>query len=74
MLAIASRASLDDALKTWDVCMQVHAFVPDGSITQEAVVRVRDTLIASGDLKPPPLPASAYYNDRYVKAVAENAR
>ncbi len=70
MLASASRASLGDALKTWDVCMQVHAFVPDGSITQEAVARVRDTLIASGDLKPPPLPASAYYDARYVKAVA----
>ena len=73
MLASASRASLGDALKTWDVCMQVHAFVPDGSITQEAVARVRDTLIASGDLKPPPLPASAYYDVRYVKAVAEDA-
>jgi ABC-type nitrate/sulfonate/bicarbonate transport system substrate-binding protein len=70
MLAKASRASLDDALRTWDVCVQVHAFVPDGSIADAAVARVRDTLITSGDLKAPPLPARAYYDDRYVKAVA----
>jgi hypothetical protein len=70
MLAKASRASLDDALRTWDVCIQVRAFVPDGSIADAAVARVRDTLIASGDLKPPPLPARVYYDDRYVKAVA----
>ena len=73
MLAKASRASLDDALKTWDVSMQVKAFVPDGSITDKAVERVRDTLIASGDLKPPPLPASAYYDARYVNAVAKES-
>jgi ABC-type nitrate/sulfonate/bicarbonate transport system substrate-binding protein len=71
MLARASRASLDDALKTWDACMQVKAFVADGSITDQAVERVRDTLLTGGELKPPPLPASAYYDDRYVNAVAK---
>ena len=30
MLADASKSSLDDALKTWDLCMQVKAFVLDG--------------------------------------------
>jgi len=73
MLAKASRASLDDALKTWDVCMQAKAFVPDGSITDEAVERVRDTLITSRELKPPPLPASTYYDARYVNAVAKES-
>jgi NitT/TauT family transport system substrate-binding protein len=71
MLAKVSRSSLDDALKTWDVCMQVKAFVADGSIVDKAVERVRDTLLSSGELKPPPLPASAYYDDRYVNAVAK---
>jgi NitT/TauT family transport system substrate-binding protein len=71
MLAKASRSSLDDALRTWDVCMQVKAFVADGSITDKAVERVRNTLLSSGELKPPPLPASAYYDDRYVNAVAK---
>ena len=33
MLADASKSSLDDALKTWDVCMQVKAFVADGGIS-----------------------------------------
>jgi NitT/TauT family transport system substrate-binding protein len=71
MLAKASRSSLDDALQTWDVCMGVKAFVTDGSISDKAVERVRDTLLSSGELKPPPLPASAYYDDRYVNAVAK---
>jgi NitT/TauT family transport system substrate-binding protein len=71
MLAKASRASLDDALKTWDACMQVKAFVADGSITAQAVERVRNTLLSSGELKPPPQPASAYFDDRYVDAVAK---
>jgi NitT/TauT family transport system substrate-binding protein len=71
MLAKASRASLDDALRTWDTCMQVKAFVADGSIADQAVERVRDTLLSSGELKPPLLPASAYYDDRYVNAVAK---
>jgi ABC-type nitrate/sulfonate/bicarbonate transport system substrate-binding protein len=70
MLAKASRSSVDDALKTWDVCREVRGFVADGSIAAKAVERVRDTLIASGDLKPPALPANAYYDDHYVKAVA----
>ncbi len=46
MLADASKSSLDDALKTWDVCMQVKAFVADGGISDSATERVRDTLLA----------------------------
>ena len=46
MLADASKSSLDDALKTWDVCMQVKAFVADGGISDGATERVRDTLLA----------------------------
>src|SRR5262249_60644402 len=51
MLAKASKSSVDDALKTWDVCMQIKAFVADGSITDATVEPVRGTLITSGDLK-----------------------
>jgi NitT/TauT family transport system substrate-binding protein len=71
MLARASKSSLDDALKTWDVCMQIKAFVADGSITDAAVARVRDSLIASGDLKGEPQPPSAYYDGRFVQGVAK---
>jgi NitT/TauT family transport system substrate-binding protein len=74
MLANASRSNLDDALKTWDVCMQVKAFVPDGSVTGTSVERVRDTLLASGELKPPSLPASTYYDGRYVQVVGKENR
>ena len=70
MLADASRSSLDDALKTWDVCMQVKAFVPDGAISDAATVRVRDTLLASGDLKTA-APPGAYLDRRFMEAVAK---
>jgi NitT/TauT family transport system substrate-binding protein len=65
MLAKASGASLDDALKTWDICMQVKAFVADGAISEEATARVRDTLLASGDLKASAPPA-AYVDRRFM--------
>ncbi len=43
LLADASHSKLDDALKTWDLCMKVKAFVPDGAVSDEATERVRDT-------------------------------
>ena len=51
MLADASKSKLDDALKTWDLCMKVKAFVADGGISDSATERVRDTLVATGDIK-----------------------
>ncbi|MBV9970008.1 MAG: ABC transporter substrate-binding protein [Xanthobacteraceae bacterium] len=65
MLAKASGSSLEDALKTWDVCMQVNAFVADGAISEEAIARVRDTLVASGDLKVA-APSAAYVDRRFM--------
>jgi NitT/TauT family transport system substrate-binding protein len=70
MLADASKSSLDDALKTWDVCMQVKAFVADGDISDGATERVRDTLLASGDIKQS-APASAYVDRSFAKAAAK---
>jgi len=70
MLAKASGSSVADALKTWDLCMQVNAFVADGSITDAAILRVRDTLSQSGDLREPGMPPDAYYDRRFVDAVA----
>ncbi len=71
MLARASHSSVADALKTWDVCMKINAFVPTGTITDGAIERVRDTLIQSGDLKGQARPPSAYYDGRYVQEVAK---
>ena len=62
-------ATLDDALKTWDVCMKVKAFVADGAISDEATVRVRDTLLASGDLKAS-APPGAYVDRRFLEKAA----
>lgn len=69
MLARASHSGVDDALKTWDVCMRIKAFVPNGSITDAAVERVRDTLIQAGDLKGPTQMPAAYYDGAFVRAV-----
>jgi ABC-type nitrate/sulfonate/bicarbonate transport system substrate-binding protein len=69
ILAKASGSGIEDALRTWDLCMQINAFVPDGAITDAAIVRARDTLLDSGDLKPPAMPPAAYYDRRFVDAV-----
>ena len=70
MLADASKSTLDDALKTWDVCMQVKAFVADGGISDSATERVRDTLLASGDIKQS-APPGAYVDLRFAKSAAK---
>jgi len=68
ILAKASGTGIEDALKTWDLCMHVGAFVSDGTITAAAILRARDTLLESGDLKPPAMPPAAYYDPRFVDA------
>jgi NitT/TauT family transport system substrate-binding protein len=70
MLAKASSSSLADALKTWDVCMKVNAYVPDGLVADRAVARVTETLLATGDIKAAK-PAAAYFDARYVNAVGK---
>ena len=68
ILAKASGTGVEDALKTWDLCMQIGAFVPNGAITAAAILRARDALLESGDLKPPAMPSAAYYDRRFVDA------
>ena len=68
MLADASKSKLDDALKTWDMCMKVKAFVEDGRVSDEATDRVRDTLLETGDIKTKGAP-SAYVDRRFADKV-----
>lgn len=68
MLAKASNSGLDDALKTWDLCIKIHAFVPDGSISDTAVKRVVETLLENGDIKGVEKPVSTYYDASFVSA------
>ena len=70
MMADASHTSLEDNLKTWDLCMQIKAFVPNGSISDQATERVRDTLLKTGDLKTS-APPSAYVDTRFMNEVAK---
>jgi len=71
MLAKASNSGLDEALKTWDICMKVHSFVPDGAVAASTVDRVTESLLESGDIKGPAKAASTYYNGRYVQSVGK---
>jgi len=71
MLARASNSSIDDALKSWDISMKVHSFVPDGAIAVPTVDRVTKILLESGDIKGPAKPASAYYDGRYVQSAGK---
>ena len=66
MLARASNSAVDDALKTWDLCIQINAFVPDGSVSPNAVQRVLSVLQEAGDLKGAPKPVAAYYDQAAV--------
>lgn len=68
MLAKASASGIEDALKTWDLCMRIDAFVPDGTVTDAAILRARDALIESGDLKALAPAPSAYYDGRFLAA------
>jgi len=70
MLAEASGSNLQDSIKTWDLCMQIKAFVADGAISDKAVELVRDTLLKSGDLKAS-APPSAYLDRQFMNAAAK---
>ena len=65
IMADASRTSLEDNLKTWDLCMKIHAFVASGSISDNATERVRDTLLKTGDLKTS-APPNTYVDRRFM--------
>jgi NitT/TauT family transport system substrate-binding protein len=69
LLAKASGSSLEDSLKTWDICVKINAFVADGAVTDATVMRVADTLLASGDIKEKPKGPGVYFNDRFIKGV-----
>ncbi len=70
MLAEASSSNLQDSIKTWDLCMQIKAFVTDGAISDKAVELVRDTLLKSGDLKVSG-PPNAYLDRQFMNAVTK---
>jgi hypothetical protein len=48
--------------------MKVKAFIPDGGISDSATERVRDTLVATGDIKAG-LPPATYVDHRFANAV-----
>jgi NitT/TauT family transport system substrate-binding protein len=68
MLANASKSSLADALKTWDLCVRITAYIPDGTIAPAALHRVTATLLETGDIKSPVKPDGSFYDERYVRA------
>jgi NitT/TauT family transport system substrate-binding protein len=71
ILAKASNADVKDCLRTLDMAIAAHAFVPDGGITPAALEHVQSTLADSGDLQKPLKPLSAFYDPEYVEAAAK---
>ena len=71
ILARASGLTVDDAMKTWDQSIAEKAFSPDGAASLAAVAHVADILVASGDLKTPVKPPDAFYDDSYLRVVAQ---
>jgi NitT/TauT family transport system substrate-binding protein len=69
MLAEASHSRLKDALKSWDLCMKVNAFVPNGEVTDATVKRVINVLKTTSGLKPKPI--ATYYDGEYAAAAAK---
>jgi NitT/TauT family transport system substrate-binding protein len=68
ILATATNSTIEDSQKTLQAGLEVHAFVPDGSISPAALDRVEKTLADEGDLKQPLKPVSAFYDPQYVDA------
>jgi NitT/TauT family transport system substrate-binding protein len=68
ILAKATNIKLDLALKTYDLCIEARAFVPDGSISMSGLEQVRRLLDESGDLQKPLKPIETYFDGRYIAA------
>ncbi len=71
ILASVSGVSLDDALKTHDVVVEIKGFAADSGGTPEGVQGVVKVLTEFGDLKAPK-PVVFYYDDSYVRAARGN--
>jgi ABC-type nitrate/sulfonate/bicarbonate transport system substrate-binding protein len=75
ILAKASNISLDEALKTYDLCVtEAKAYLPDGDVKLSGLERVRSLLDEAGDLQKPLKPLSVYFDGRYIakaRAIAE---
>lgn len=67
ILADATGSSLEHALRTYDMAVEAHAFVPDGSISEATVARVRSVLAEDGDLQEPLKPLEVFVDPTYVE-------
>ena len=71
ILARDSKSDIEDALKTWDICMKVQTYVPNGAVSDSAVRRVVDALTTAGDIKSTPKDVPFYYDGKYVQAAKQ---
>ena len=70
ILANASKSGLGDALKTWDLCVKINAYISDGTVAPATLDRVTATPLETGDIKSPVKPDGMFYDDQYVRAAA----
>lgn len=71
ILAKHTNTSVAHALKTYDLAVSVKAYVADGALTQEALKRAVDMLVADGDLKSPAKPLGTFYDPRYTETAGK---
>ena len=71
ILASSSGVSLDDALKTHDLVVQIKGFAADSGGTPDGVQGIVKVLTEFGDMKAP-RPVAFYYDDSYVRAAQNN--
>ena len=70
ILAKHTNTTVSDGLKTYDLSVQVKAYVPDGVITQDGLKRAIDMLVADGDLKSPVKPNATFFDPQYLEAAS----
>jgi len=67
ILATSSGVSLDEALKTHDLILEIKGFAPDSAGSAEGVQGTLKVLSDFGDVTAPK-PVSVYYDDSFVRA------
>lgn len=69
ILSEETNTSVEDAAQTYDLFItKLRIYSPTGLATAADISPVIDALLKTGELKPPPPPASKYFDNTYIQA------
>jgi NitT/TauT family transport system substrate-binding protein len=75
LLAEQTNTSSDDAAKSYDLFVTAgHYFSPSGTFAPDGFSRVVQTMLKSGMISPPSLPATRFYDNTYAERAATALR